>query len=58
MVFVILFLGESELLDPPLGAPLRLLRLNETSMLVIKLGLKILQALPIKTACRLQIIKG
>ena len=58
MVFVILFLGECELLDPPLCASLRLLRLNETSMLVIKLGLKILQALPIKTAFRLQIIKG
>ena len=44
MVFVVLFLGECELLDPPLGAPLRLLGLNETAMLVIELGLKILKA--------------
>ena len=44
MVFVILLLGECELLDSPLSAPLRLLGLNETAMLVIKLGLKILKA--------------
>ena len=44
MVFVILFLGECELLDSPLSAPLRLLGLHETAMLVIELGLKILKA--------------
>ena len=45
MVFVIFFLGESQLLDPSLCAALRLLGLHQTTMLVVKLGLKILQAL-------------
>ena len=41
---VVLLLREGELLDAASGAPLRLLRLNETAMLVIELGLKILKA--------------
>ena len=41
---MVLLLREGELLDPPLGAPLRLLGLHETAMLVIELGLKILKA--------------
>ena len=45
MVFVILFLGECQLLDPSLCATLRLLGLHQPTMLVVKLGLKILQTL-------------
>ena len=45
MVFVVLFLGECQLLDPSLCATLRLLSLHQTTMLIVKLGLKILQAL-------------
>ena len=42
---MIFFLGESQLLDPSLCAALRLLGLHQTTMLIVKLGLKILQAL-------------
>ena len=45
MIFVILFLGECQLLDPSLCATLRLLGLHQPTMLVVKLGLKILQTL-------------
>ena len=45
MVFVIFFLGECQLLDPSLCATLRLLSLHQATMLIVKLGLKILQAL-------------
>ena len=44
MVLVIFILRECELLDPPLRPPLRLLGLHQAAVLVVKLGLKILQA--------------
>ena len=44
MVFVILLLGECQLLDPSLCAALRFLGLHQPSVLIIELGLKILQA--------------
>ena len=43
VVLVVLRLGEGQLLDPPLRAPLGLLGLHHTAVLVVKLGLQVLK---------------
>merc|ERR1719361_2283136 len=45
VVLLVLFLGEGQLLHAALSSPLRLLGLDKTSLLVIKLSLKILDLL-------------
>merc|ERR1719412_3334553 len=45
MVLVVLLLREGELLDAASGAPLRLLRLNKTALLVVELRLEVLDLL-------------
>merc|ERR550539_234659 len=45
VVLMILLLRECELLDAPSGATLRLLGLHQTTLLVVKLGLEVLDLL-------------
>ena len=42
VVLVVLVLGEGQLLDPPLRAPLGLLGLDQAPVLVVKLSLQVL----------------